>query len=572
MARPGRPRKNLANNTRTASTIRKPYVRKEKAQYEPNPPSSSFKPSEDQIRILDWIRNDSSSAIVNAVAGSGKTTALWLAAWEITRHNLGSGIALSFMNSVQTVLQKKLAGTNIEVSGVHKVAFRGLSKYLGVPRFNVKNYKYDNLIQQASNALRLGHTFGTVKLTVQEQASFCRAYGKKGDAELPDDFDNLIDLARAWCLTPESNDDDFMRVCDRFELQLGPMFDLMFKVAREILRLGLQDTSIIDYTDMLWMTFVHNVQLTQHKWVFVDECQDLSPLMIDIVRRCLQPQGRLLAVGDPYQAIMGFAGADSNAFWNVRDSFGCIELPLSVCYRCPRSVLALARRIVSQIQDAPNAIEGEIDNLEYEQALEKINAKDFVICRKNAPLLRAAYRLLARGLRARVMGADFAKGLVKIVSKRSANFSNGEQFEMFLTSYREVEYQKLVDRYGETKAKNRSGLLDDKIKCLQIIATHLVDKGLVLDKKNMRSQLETMFDASAAEVLLSSVHRAKGGESHNVFILEHDLLGQSRKGADAWQTQQEKNLHYVALTRAQNALYLVEAPEEPDNDETVGVE
>jgi superfamily I DNA/RNA helicase len=62
-------------------------------------------------------------------------------------------------------------------------------------------------------------------------------------------------------------------------------------------------------------------------------------------------------------------------------------------------------------------------------------------------------------------------------------------------------------------------------------------------------------------VELSTVHRAKGLEADRVFILAPEKLPLVWAGQQAWETEQEQNLRYVALTRARRELYFVtEAP------------
>ena len=55
-------------------------------------------------------------------------------------------------------------------------------------------------------------------------------------------------------------------------------------------------------------------------------------------------------------------------------------------------------------------------------------------------------------------------------------------------------------------------------------------------------------------VNLTTIHGAKGLESHRVFHLRPDLVPHPRAEKD-WEQQQEKNLYFVALTRAKQDLF-----------------
>lgn len=60
-----------------------------------------------------------------------------------------------------------------------------------------------------------------------------------------------------------------------------------------------------------------------------------------------------------------------------------------------------------------------------------------------------------------------------------------------------------------------------------------------------------------AGTLLSSIHRAKGMEAKRVFILRPDLMPHP-KAKSEWEMGQEKNLQYVAQTRAIEELVFVD--------------
>ena len=64
----------------------------------------------------------------------------------------------------------------------------------------------------------------------------------------------------------------------------------------------------------------------------------------------------------------------------------------------------------------------------------------------------------------------------------------------------------------------------------------------------------------ASAVVCSSIHRAKGLEARRVFLLRPTLYPRLPKGVTQTpeQAQQERNAHFVAITRAQETLVYVE--------------
>jgi len=92
-------------------------------------------------------------------------------------------------------------------------------------------------------------------------------------------------------------------------------------------------------------------------------------------------------------------------------------LPLSVCYRCPSSHLELARRIVPQIEDRPNAPEGVVEVLHPDRAIEQASPGDLILCRLTAPLINCCLKLIIQGHSARVRGRDLGSQLAALADK-----------------------------------------------------------------------------------------------------------------------------------------------------------
>ena len=76
-----------------------------------------------------------------------------------------------------------------------------------------------------------------------------------------------------------------------------------------------------DFVEQVWLP--GHWDLGSEKWfrpykfVLVDECQDLNEAQKKLVQILAGSNGRILAVGDPNQAVMGFAGADDNSYYNI---------------------------------------------------------------------------------------------------------------------------------------------------------------------------------------------------------------------------------------------------------------
>ncbi|MEA3245458.1 MAG: UvrD-helicase domain-containing protein [Gemmatimonadota bacterium] len=82
--------------------------------------------------------------------------------------------------------------------------------------------------------------------------------------------------------------------------------------------------------------------------VLVDEFQDLNPVQYAVIRALAAEHRHVFAVGDDEQSIYSWAGADPRVFREFANDFGLIgrTIPLEENRRCPRTVFAVARRLL----------------------------------------------------------------------------------------------------------------------------------------------------------------------------------------------------------------------------------
>src|SRR5687767_7646132 len=81
--------------------------------------------------------------------------------------------------------------------------------------------------------------------------------------------------------------------------------------------------------------------------VLVDEFQDLNRIQYGIIRELAREHRNVFAVGDDEQSIYSWAGADPEVFVLFQNDFGAARVELVENRRCPREVVALARRLVT---------------------------------------------------------------------------------------------------------------------------------------------------------------------------------------------------------------------------------
>jgi superfamily I DNA/RNA helicase len=301
----------------------------------------------------------------------------------------------------------------------------------------------------------------------------------------------------------------------------------------------------IDFDDMIWMPNKLNLNCKKYDVIIVDETQDLNTGQVELIMKSLKKGGRVIAVGDPYQSLYGFRGADTKAMPKLIKRLNAKVMPLSISYRCPKSHVRLAQTIVPHIEAADNAKEGAIINIREDELCEVVSPNDLCVCRFNAPLVRPAFDLLRAGIKVCIRGKDIGTGLTKLIKGFGTN--NLDEMYMKLDTWYLKECAK-ADKKGLSKDP-----IEDKYDTIMAF-------GEMADARNVAElimHIEDIFDDKRAMVTFSSVHRAKGLEADNVFVINPSAMPSKRASQD-WERIQEQNIMYVAFTRAKDTLYMVE--------------
>jgi ATP-dependent exoDNAse (exonuclease V) beta subunit len=348
-----------------------------------------------------------------------------------------------------------------------------------------------------------------------------------------------------------------------YELDLVPEAHLEAKgwtgpaLARITLRamtLALQRSKRIDFSDMIYLPLRLNWTRGMFDLVCIDEAQDMNVGQLSLAVRVCKPAGRIAIVGDNRQAIYRFRGADTEGLDRLKKELNAQELGLTTTYRCPRKIVEYAQSLVPDLQAAPNAPEGSITSILATELHKQVQPGDFVLSRTNAPLTKACLSLIRQGIRARIVGRDIGQRLSNIAKRLRAI-----DVPAFYTRLGEWARRE-IDRAKKAKRNSRIQLICDQADTLRALLFGIDD----LDKLFRR--IEDLFgDPSAAVVMCSSVHRAKGLEADRVFVLQDTLY----PGKWSKDKHEEQNIEYVAVTRAKSVLVWVNGFNPPKRFESV---
>ena len=562
----------------------------------------AFRPTEAQLKIYDFVKNGIGNGIIDAVAGAGKSTTLMGCVSHIP--NINDVIYCAFNTSIRKELQKKFkdSNQNVKVSTIHALGFQMLR---ATKSFRLDDYKYNQIIKEPQffdtlipdiDKILGYHSHPTVaELRQLEERSDILDWNEKNDLNEGQQYvgkiiRRLLDINQKYRCTLEEDDvkcyDAMIRhfgIIPYYEQGMSTYNDEVeayFRLHQKLIKEGNSmaiSHGIIDFTDQIYLPFIMNLTAQKkYGFVFVDECQDLSKAQVKVVEKYLREDGRLLAVGDSYQAIYGFAGADCNSFQRVTDSFNCTILGLTDCFRCPRNVIQLAQSLRSDIKgfkDYP----GKIFKIPNREVLINIKEGDLVICRTRLPLRALALKLINK---------DFK---VKIHPDELQEFMGDYKKNFTLQELRKVLNDDIIEQFFEhAKVRNQKRITHENQNADAIIRKILIKEEVdtmvttldFLKKKyfdwhlntldNTLKRLKLMLSNPSDDAIrISTIHRAKGLENNRVFILEYDKLPPTRELE--WENIQERNLHYVAVTRPKEELYLCDSQlitdsEEPDEN------
>jgi len=472
-------------------------------------------PSAYQKAIYQHVGAGMGNAVVEAVAGSGKSTTM-VKALDYMR---GGVLCAAFNKHIADELKTRVP-SHVDARTIHSLGFMTLVRLFGC---KVDDKKVPKLVQKVTNRV--------------DQATL----------DMRTDIANVASLAK-MTLCDYENPDALLGLVEYYDLDIPETrLDTIIEKVPEVLKLSLEDPKVIDFDDMIWLPLKLNLKVRSYDWVCIDEAQDLSVAQQELALRALRSGGRCIVIGDSRQSIYGFRGADVSSMRKMRDRLKATTLPLSISYRCPRSHVALAQEIVSQIEARPGAPEGVVYNMKLDTAAPRIQDGDLVLCRINAPLAKIALRLIREGKKATIRGRDISGNLIRLVNRMDCGSLSS--FLSALDAYCDRETESLRNRDKDSKAAS----LEDKVETIHALADGL------RTTEELKERINEVFSDEAKGIICSTVHRAKGLEASHVFIYRPDLMPFPYvKKESFWQMEQEWNLKYVALTRSKSELTFVE--------------
>lgn len=487
--------------------------------------------SGEQQAVYHAIMETMDNLVIIAAAGSGKTFTLNHAAWQVIDRRPSYRMAYIVFNTRNRAEAEGKFPSSVDVTTLHSLGRKVLAT---AGRVVVDEHKAWNFLGKMVPDTSKG--LEGPELEKEKKAFARRKFLMK----------KLIDMARIQLmdLTPG----DMLSCAMLHDINLDPRdVETAHRVLMEMNRQFWGDkTEVIptkvlqiDFTDMIYLAVRHadKCKFTpEYDMVMVDEFQDVSRMSYELLHRwVITDRTRTVVVGDRAQAIYGFAGASVEFFGIMQDRPNTQTLTLGTCYRCAPSIIAEARKYVDYIHPWAG-YEGEgtvVRDGDYNNA----KSGDFILCRKNRPIVKICLDMLGRGLKAVVRGRDIAEQLQLMLEDMDATAAD---FMVKLDGQRTKWLARMESQRGWTEERS---MKSEDYKNLTDRMGVLEDMSRVMAIDQIKPTIDSIFtDAEKVDaVILSTVHKAKGLEAPRVFIL--DLC-----------QMEEMNLRYVAVTRAQHHL------------------
>lgn len=491
--------------------------------------------SKEQKDIFEYAEHGILNIIVQAVAGAGKTTTLVECAKRINKEK--KILMLAHNKSARDTLKEKTSGMeNVHVFTIHGLAWRLFTEHFGFEP-EIDDDKYRNYINK------------NISLLGSEE------YNSLGPSQKLAYKYNVFELIDKSRHNLKQSEKEITKLAKK-KYGITLIADEC-KFASEILKWGASTTSIVDFQDLLWFPsqFGYFTKKYLSDIILLDEAQDASLAQQDVIMRCFKRETRMFSFGDKDQTINSWCGSDTEAFEHLKDANifrrDSKEFPLTTNYRCGYKIIEYAKKFTNNnIHACENSEPGEVNLIAH---IKDIKNGDMVLCRNTAPLMELYRTIISSGEKAYFRGEELGKNLQKII-----DCSYGDTIYEIVYSMKErliATWDMLTEETGlnkkETMLNPLITSLLDSIKTVENLPKS------IKTRKDIENFIGKIFLEEGKDgIQLSTIHKAKGLEADNVFIICPSLIP-SRLAVLDWEIEEEKHLQYVMCTRPKLSLNFI---------------
>jgi superfamily I DNA/RNA helicase len=443
------------------------------------------------------------SIIFSATAGSGKTFCAVHRLKELLKRGVDPKkiIFFSFTNAAVDELKERVNNPDIRITTIHSFCFwmlHSMGKFKKVTNFHefIEWYKKKN--EPSSKA------------SEKERFAF-----EKLISNLYDDAEML-----------DSNISSYkLQTADGIKVKMPEYFIQYSKFLREEKKRDFSDI-LLDVRDLLkenkWLKMFKD----KYDYLFIDEYQDTSAIQMEILLR-LNARCYYL-IGDKNQSIYGYSGSNCDHIESMLEKRRKVErMTLTTNFRSADIIVKNSNKFSSLEAKSFNTFDGEINEkfIDFDELIELINNEDevAVLARTNFAVKLIELNLLKRK-----------------VPMKYFNYLKPKDIE----DIKNRKINPLIRKRLEYVLEDFSGTVDDLVKFIE-------------DNQDKNS-------------FVTTIHKSKGKEYHTCTVVNsvsEELLEENKivlpdKTKDYYTFypgmsgyQEEKNIHYVAVSRPKHKLY-----------------
>lgn len=476
-----------------------------------------------------WI-NDTYNLVLQAVAGSGKTTML-MEILSLCQHRT---LFLAFNKSIQTEISERIEKRGLKQGKaltLHSLGLKAIQNHF--PRYTVNNGKNFMLIKELQNSTQFKSYFKrmpfkeklAISYTIMDMNDISRMFLTDDLNEIKKHFTSM-DKNLNWVSKTPALWDEFVKLRNKtYE----------------------EKNVIIDFNDMIYLPVIKGFRIPiAPYYLMIDEAQDLNLCQHELIDQLLS-QGdvkRWIAVGDKNQSIYGFSGAYSSSFQRFLTKPNTKSLPLDICYRCPKGVIDCA----NEVYDVMVANKDEDGIVEAITNPDLIKPKSMVICRNSSPLISLYFYLLGQSKPCYIKGDDILSSIIRFLKPYNNYTVHTAKIEML---YKMDE----LSQENTDEGRLAHHIFKENFLNFTNLSLYLCKDGDTIHL--LVQKMKTLFEKKEDAIVLCTIHKSKGLEADVVYIVNENLIP-SKFAKSPEQMKQEINLKYVARTRAKRELYFLD--------------
>ena len=480
------------------------------------PVGSGLTPTAEQEEILAAVQRDDHVIVVEAGAGTGKTSTLKM----IGQCLPGNGQYTAFNSSLVAESKTKFAGSTVTCNTTHSLAFRAEGVRFS-HRLGGNRVRGDQLAQMLGiSAMEV--PFGTVSkrlaagFLASQVMGAIRRFCQSADPEVTADHFKYIDGI-------DMPSDEGRRGY----ASNGLVRDYLLPFARKAWKdLSDPDGQLPFSHECYVKVWQLGNPVISCDYLLIDEAQDLSPNFLDVIQR---QKCKVILVGDSAQQIYEWRGA-VNAMAHFSDAPRCY---LSQSFRFGQAIADVANAVLATLEEPTKLRLKGSDRIN--STVEKIENPTAILTRTNAVAVASLFGAIADSKRPFLIGGG---GDTIAFVEAAQKLQTGE-----LTSHPDLC---CFGSWGEVQEYVKMEEGQD----LQLMVKIIDSFGATTILAALRSMPAKEEDA---DLVISTAHKSKGREWDRVKLAA-DFPTKS-KCCDS-----DRKLLYVALTRAKLQLDVTSCP------------